>query len=111
MQPAVLMGVVWWRLRAEVPEAGFTLTVEADEVTAEAEHAELISRCVPPAARGQVREAMLARLRAARQVLAGSGIGYLCVLAADVDGRPRMLVVAVVAPTLEAPESTDGACR
>jgi hypothetical protein len=109
MRPGVLIGAGGWRLRAEVPEAGFTLTVEADEVTAEAEHAELIGRCVPPAARGQVREAMLAQLRAARQVLADSGIGYLGVLAADVDGRPRMLVLGVAAATWEPPEGIDAA--
>lgn len=106
MRPGVLIGAGGWRLRAEVPEAGFTLTVEADEVTAEAEHAELIGRCVPPAW-GQVREAMLAQLRAARQVLAGSGIGYLGVLAADVDGRPRMVVLGVAAATWEPPEGID----
>ena len=109
MQPGVLIAADGWRLRAEVPEAGFTLTMEADEVTAEAENAELIGRCVPLTARGQVREAMLAQLRAARQVLADSGIGYLGVLAADVDGRPRMLVLGVAAATWEPPEGIDAA--
>lgn len=109
MRPGVLIGAGGWRLRAEVPEAGFTSTAGADEVTAEAEDAELIARCVPPAAWDQVREAMLAQLRAARQVLAGSGIGYLGVLAGDVDGRPRMLVLGVAAATWEPPEGIDAA--
>jgi hypothetical protein len=50
---------------------------------------------------------MLAQVRAARQVLAGSGTGYLGVLAGDVDGRPRMLVLGVAAATWQPPEGID----
>lgn len=107
--PGVLIEAGGWRLRAQVPEAGFRLSAEADEVTAEAENAGLIGRCVPPAARGEVREAMLAQLRAARQLLASSGTGYLGVLAGDVDGRPRMLVLGVAAATWEPPAGIDAA--
>ena len=78
-----------WRLRAMVPDAGFSLAVEADDATAEAEHTAFADRCLPPGAPAQARDQILALLRAARQILASSGIGYLSVLLAEVDGRPR----------------------
>lgn len=69
-------------------EAGFSLAVEADDATAEAEPAAFADRCLPPGAPGQARDQVLALRRAARQVLASSGIGYLSVLIGkSTDGR------------------------
>lgn len=52
-----------WRLRAQVPAGTFTLAVEADEVTAAAEHEAFAGRCLPLLPGGRDPE-QTARLRA-----------------------------------------------
>lgn len=62
-----------------------------------------------PGTPGEARDQALALLRAARQLLASSGIGYLCVLLGEVEGGARMLLLGVAAAPLEPPEGIDTA--
>jgi hypothetical protein len=97
-----------YRLRAEVPEGIFSLAVEADEATAREEHAAFADRCMPlllpgHAGQGQTRQELLRQLWAARQVLVAGGRGYLGVLAGELDGGTRLVLLGIAAAPLEVP--------
>jgi hypothetical protein len=98
-----------WRLRAEVPDAAFSLAVEADDATARAEHEAFADQLLPSEVPGHLRDQVLTQLQAARQLVASSGIGYLGVLTGEVDGQARMLLLGVAAAPLEPPEGIDTA--
>ncbi|HYZ55758.1 MAG TPA: hypothetical protein VE733_19970 [Streptosporangiaceae bacterium] len=103
------LGAGEYRLRAEVPDGIFSLAIEADEAIARAEHAAFADRCMPLLATGQgepgeIRRALLQQLWAARQVVAAGGLGYLGVLAGELDGRARLLLPGIAAAPLEVPD-------
>ena len=103
-----------WRLRARVPDGIFTLAVEASDDAAEAEHAAFADRCLPsiPAASDdprQVRLDIINQLAELRQVVAGSGLGYLGAMADVRNGRPVLLLLGIAAIPLPLPERIDPA--
>jgi hypothetical protein len=109
---AAEIGAGQYQLRAEVPARVFSLAIEADEATARAEHAAFADRCMPLLTRGQAshqqtRQELLRQPWAARQVLAAGGLGYLAVLAGELDCQTRLLLLGVAAAPLEVPDGID----
>ncbi len=108
------IGTGQYRLRAEVPDGIFTLAVEADEATARAQHASFTDRCMPLLAPhlpepARTRQELLQQLWAARQLLAASGLGYLGVLAGELSGRPRLILLGIAAAPLTVPDGINPA--
>ena len=107
-----------WLLRAQVPDGTFTLAVEADEVTAAAEHAAFADRCQPLLLRavgGDAEEAawlradLIGQLDALRNTVAASGLGYLGALAGEQHGRPVLIMLAIAATPQVFPDGIDPA--
>jgi len=107
-----------WVLRAPVPEGTFTLSVEADDVTAAAEHAAFADRCQPLLLRavgGDADEAawlraeLISQLDALRRAVAASGLGYLGALAGERDGRPVLILLGIAAAPQVFPDGIDPA--
>lgn len=99
-----------YRLCAEVPDGIFSLAVEADEAAARKEHAAFADRCMLllthyPAPAEQMRREVLQQLWAARQVVTAGGLGYLGVLAGELDGRTSLVLLGIAAAPLEVPDS------
>lgn len=107
-----------WVLRAPVPEEVFTLSVEADDMAAAAEHAAFADRCRPLLLRavgGDADEAawlraeLVSQLDALRGTVAASGLGYLGALAGERDGRPVLIVLGIAATPQVFPDGIDPA--
>ena len=105
-------------LRAPVPEGIFTLSIEADDDAAAAEHAAFTDRCRPlllHAVGGDAEEAvwlrdeLIGQLDALRRTLAASGLGYLGALAGDQDGRPVLILLGIAATPFVFPAGIDPA--
>jgi hypothetical protein len=105
-----------WRLRAEVPDRTFTLAIEADDVTARAEHEVFADRCLPLLAAGsdpedavRLRADLVGQLADLRGAVAASGMGYLGALAGESDGRLALILLGIAAAPLEFPGDIDPA--
>ena len=107
-----------WVLRAPVPEWIFTLSIEADNMAAAAEHAAFADRCRPlllRAAGGDTDEAAwlraepISQLDALRTTVAASGLGYLGALAGERDRRPVLIVLGIAAAPQAFPDGIDPA--
>ena len=107
-----------WVLRAPVPEGIFTLSVEADDAAAAAEHAALADRCRPLLLRAVggdtgeaawLRDDLIGQLGELRRSAAGSGLGYLGALTGDQDGRPVTILLAIAATRAAFPDGIDPA--
>jgi hypothetical protein len=107
-----------WVLRAPVPEEIFTLSVEADDTTAAAEHAAFADRCRPLLLRavgGDADEAvwlraeLISQLDELRSTVAATGLGYLGALAGERNGRPVLVLLAIAATPQVFPDGIDPA--
>lgn len=105
-------------LRASVPEGIFTLSIEADDAAAAAEHAAFADRCQPIlvcAAEGDVvraarlRRELLAQIGALRRSAAADGLGFLGALAGDHDGRLVLVLLSIAASPVVLPDGIDPA--
>ena len=105
-------------LRASVPEGIFTLSIEADDAAAAAEHAAFADRCQPILLRvaegdfsraARLRHDLLAQLGALRRSAAADGLGYLGALAGDHDGRPVVILLGIAAALVVLPDGIDPA--
>ena len=107
-----------WLLRAAVPEGTFTLAVEADDVTAAAEHAAFAERCRPlllhsvgddPDEAEWLQDELTSQLGTMRQAVRKSGLGYLGALAGTHEGDPALILLGIAATPLAFPEGIDPA--
>ncbi len=104
-----------WRLRFNVPEGTFTLAVEADETTAQADHAAFAERCLPLLSTGgdrdgaRLRREIITQLGALRQAVGGSGLRYLGALTGVHDDRPVLVLVGIAAAPLPMPDGVSPA--
>ncbi len=104
-----------YRLRAKVPDGIFSLAVEASEAEARAEHATFADRCMPLLARRsvlqsqQLRQELLRQLWEAREALTTAGLGYLGVLAGELEDRTLLLLLSIAAAPIELPDGIDPA--
>jgi hypothetical protein len=107
-----------WVLRAPVPEGIFTLSIEADDMAAAAEHAAFAERCRPLLLRavgGDADEAawlraeLISQLDALRSTVAASGLGYLGALAGERDQRPVLILLGIAATAQVFPGGIDPA--
>jgi hypothetical protein len=107
-----------WLLHAQVPEGIFTLSIEANDVTAADEHAAFADRCWPLLLRavgddveeaGWLQTDLIAQLGALRQAAAASGLGYLGAVAGDQDGRPALILLGIAATPQLFPDEIDPA--
>jgi len=107
-----------WLLRATVPEGAFTLAVEADDVTAAAEHAAFAERCRPlllhsvgddPDEAEWLQAELASQLGTMRKAVRASGLGYLGALAGTHDGDPALILLAIAATPLAFPDGIDPA--
>jgi hypothetical protein len=107
-----------WMLRAPVPDGIFTLAIEADDVTAAAEHAAFADRAQPLLRRAaigdeldaaQLRDDLIGQLDALRRSVAADGFGYLGAMAGDQDGRPVLILLGIAATPVALPDRVDPA--
>jgi hypothetical protein len=107
-----------WVLRASVPEGIFTLAIEADDITATAEHAAFADRCQPLLLRAVgddveeaawLRSELIGQLDGLRRSVAADGLGYLGALAGDRDGRPVLILLGIAAAPIALPDGIDPA--
>jgi hypothetical protein len=63
----------------------------------------------PGPAPAQTRQELLRQLWTARQVLTAGGLGYLGVLAGELDGGPRIVLLGIAAAPLEVPDGVNPA--
>lgn len=107
-----------WALSAYVPDRIFTLAIEADDATAEAEHTAFADRCLPVLLRAagddraeaeRLRTGLIAQLGALRQSTSAGGIRYLGAISGLRAERSALVLIAIAATTMSFPQEIDAA--
>lgn len=104
-----------WKLQADVPDGIFSLSVEADDEAAAAEHAAFADKCLPLLLRAtpdnpeRHRSALITQLSGLRRAVKATGMSYLGAVAGPHQDRAALVVLGVAATPMEFPAAVDPA--